>query len=62
MGQLVAQAGGRIIPADDLEALGSSEHSLWRLLTLLALVVFLVGVTGRMLASSGAARTPTRAG
>jgi hypothetical protein len=62
MAQLVAQAGGRIVPADDLGALGSSEHSLWRLLALLALVVFLVGVTGRMLSSSGAARSSTRAG
>jgi Ca-activated chloride channel family protein len=61
MAQLVAQAGGRIVAADDLGALGSSEHSLWRLLALLALVVFLIGVTGRMLASSGAARASTRA-
>jgi Ca-activated chloride channel family protein len=62
MGQLVAQAGGRIIPAGDLGALGSSEHSLWRLLALLALVVFLVGVTGRMLSSSGAVRASAHAG
>ncbi len=61
MAQLVAQAGGRIVPADDLGALGSSEHSQWRLLALLALAVFLVGVAGRMLSSSGAARTSTRA-
>ncbi|HTA33178.1 MAG TPA: vWA domain-containing protein [Solirubrobacteraceae bacterium] len=61
MAQLVAQAGGRIVPADDLGALGSSEHSEWRLLALLALVVFLIGVAGRMLSSSGAARTSTRA-
>jgi hypothetical protein len=62
MAQLVAQAGGRIVPADDLGALGSSEHSEWRLLALLALVVLLVGVAGRMLSSSGAARSSTRAG
>jgi Ca-activated chloride channel homolog len=62
MAQLVAQAGGRIIPAGDLGALGSSEHSLWRLLALLALAVFLVGVSGRMLSSSGAARASARAG
>jgi hypothetical protein len=62
MAQLVAQAGGRIVPADDLGALGSSEHSEWRLLALLALLVFLVGVAGRMLSSSGAAGSSTRAG
>ncbi len=61
MAQLVAQSGGRIVGADDLGALGSSEHSEWRLLALLALVVFLVGVAGRMLSRSGAARTSTRA-
>ena len=62
MAQLVAQAGGRIIPAGELGALGGSEHSLWRLLALLALVVFLVGVTGRMLSGSGAGRRSPRAG
>jgi Ca-activated chloride channel homolog len=54
MAQLVAQTGGRILAGGDVDALASRKRSLWRVLALCALVVFLLGVAGRML--SGSAR------
>jgi hypothetical protein len=56
MAQLVAQTGGRILPGDDPGALARRDRALWWLLALVALVVFVAGVTGRMLA--GSARRP----
>jgi hypothetical protein len=53
MAQLVAQTGGRILSGNELGALASREHPLWRWLALAALVAFLAGVAGRMLSGSG---------
>jgi Ca-activated chloride channel family protein len=60
MAQLVTQTGGRVLSASDPSALAGHEHSLWRLLTLLALIAFLVGVAGRMLAGSGSRASQAR--
>jgi Ca-activated chloride channel homolog len=49
MGQLVAQTGGRVLATAKPDALTSTNHSLRLLLTLLALLAFLVSVGGRML-------------
>ncbi len=51
MAQLVAQGGGRVLSSSQLGALASNVHALWRLLALVALVLFLAGVAGRMLAT-----------
>jgi hypothetical protein len=64
LAQLVAQTGGRILAADAPAALESHELSLWRILALAALAVFLVGVAGRMLGRGqprAAARKPRAA-
>jgi len=60
MAQLVAQTGGRVLSASDPGALAGHEHSLWRLLALLALLAFLIGVAGRMLAGSGSRTNQAR--
>lgn len=48
LGDLVAQTGGAVLAPGDLGALAVHEHSLRAAAALLALVVFLVGVAGRM--------------
>jgi Ca-activated chloride channel family protein len=49
LAQLVAQTGGRVIADTDERAIRPQVHSLRWLLTLIALVAFLIGVVGRML-------------
>ncbi len=48
LGQLVAQTGGRVLAPGDPSALSGARHGLARLLVLLALATFLLGVAARM--------------
>jgi uncharacterized membrane protein len=57
MGELVRQTGGRIVGAAGLGSLLARGHDLARLLTLVALICFLVGVAVRLMpARSGRSR------
>jgi hypothetical protein len=58
LAQLVVQSGGRVFASSQLGALASSVHALWRALALAALVLFLAGVAGRMLASGASGGVP----